>query len=210
MNKSMKTNLSVIATPLASIFGSGFLVIVPILNGAVGPYALIAMAGICGLAYAMGCVIRYNIRHVEPLLKAGTAPRPAVFMERTSDFALVLTYAISVCLYIRILAAFLLGGLGIDTPLNEHILTVIVISIIGIIGYTKGLNMLQNLEKVALGITMVTNKSPCWLDLVYTMLTSSGERDSKCRNCPTIVGGRLLQLLAEHSLLSRDLKPPAI
>ncbi len=155
MNKSLKTNLSAIATPLASIFGSGFLVIVPILNGAVGPYALIAMAGICGLAYAMGSVIRYNIRYVEPLLKAGTAPQRAVFMERTSDFALVLAYAISVCLYIRILAAFLLGGLGIDTPLNEHILTVIVISIIGIIGYTKGLNMLQNLEKVALGITLV-------------------------------------------------------
>ncbi|HJZ79817.1 MAG TPA: hypothetical protein VKD91_05710, partial [Pyrinomonadaceae bacterium] len=56
------------ATPLASIFGSGFLVIVPILNGAVGPYSIVAMACVCTLAYAMGSVIRFNIRHAEPLL----------------------------------------------------------------------------------------------------------------------------------------------
>ena len=62
MNEGTKKIFSATATPLASIFGSGFLVIVPILNGAVGPYSLIAMAGICGLAYGVGCVIRYNIR----------------------------------------------------------------------------------------------------------------------------------------------------
>src|SRR5512133_372722 len=61
------------ATPLASIFGSGFLVIVPILNGAVGPYSIVAMAGVCALAYAMGSVIRFNIRHAEPILEAGKA-----------------------------------------------------------------------------------------------------------------------------------------
>lgn len=155
MNESTKKIISATATPLASIFGSGFLVIVPILNGAVGPYSLIAMAGICGLAYAVGCVIRYNIRHAEPLLEAGTAPPRAASFERTSDLALVVAYAISVCLYIRILAAFLLGGLGIDTALNEHILTVAVISIIGLVGYTKGLDMLQILEKIALGVTLI-------------------------------------------------------
>jgi hypothetical protein len=49
------------ATPLASILGSGFLVIVPILNGAVGHYSIVAMAVVCALAYAMGSVIRFNI-----------------------------------------------------------------------------------------------------------------------------------------------------
>ena len=143
------------ATPLASIFGSGFLVIVPILAGAVGPYSWLAMICVCGLAYAVGSVIRFNIRQTEPLLEAGKAPHRAVFFERTSDLALVIAYAISVCLYIRILAAFLLGGLGIDTPINEHIVTVAVISIIGFVGYTKGLDMLQNLEKIALGVTLI-------------------------------------------------------
>ncbi len=155
MKESTKKLISATATPLASIFGSGFLVIVPSLNGAVGPYAWLAMACVCGLAYAMGSVIRFNIRNAEPLMEDGTAPHRVIMFERTSDLALVVAYAISVCLYIRILAAFLLGGLGIDTALNEHILTVAVISIIGFIGYTKGLDMLQNLEKIALGVTLI-------------------------------------------------------
>ena len=50
------------AAPLASIFGSGFLVIVPILAGAAGPYAWLAMLCVCGLAYAVGRVIRFNAR----------------------------------------------------------------------------------------------------------------------------------------------------
>lgn len=50
MDEKTKKLLGATATPLASIFGSGFLVIVPILNGAVGPYSLVAMACVCGLA----------------------------------------------------------------------------------------------------------------------------------------------------------------
>lgn len=155
MNKNAKKLFSATATPLASIFGSGFLVIVPILAGAVGPYAWLAMICVCLLAYAMGSVIRFNIRYAEPLLDAGTASHRATFFERSSDLALVIAYAISVCLYIRILAAFLLGGLGIDNPLYEHIVTMAVIAIIGFVGYTKGLDMLQNLEKIALGVTLI-------------------------------------------------------
>ncbi|MFW2390480.1 MAG: hypothetical protein ACN4G0_19245, partial [Polyangiales bacterium] len=55
-------------TPLASIFGSGFLIIVPILAGAVGRHSAIAMAGVCALAIAVGSVIRFNIRNAEPVL----------------------------------------------------------------------------------------------------------------------------------------------
>ena len=53
MKETTKKLFSATATPLASIFGSGFLVIVPILNGAVGPYAwwpsMSARTGIKGL-----------------------------------------------------------------------------------------------------------------------------------------------------------------
>ena len=102
----------------------------------------------------MGSVIRFNIRHTEPQLEDGTASERAVLIERASDLSLIVAYAISVCLYTRILASFLLGGLGHDTPMNEQIVTVAVIGVIGTIGYTKGLDMLQDLEKVASG-------SPC-------------------------------------------------
>jgi len=140
-------------TPLASIFGSGFLVIVPILNAAVGPYSLLAMAGVCALAYAMGSVIRFNIRHAEPLLAEGATSDRAARHERTANLALVLAYAISVSLYIHILAAFLLGGLGINTPFRENIVCVIIIAAIGAIGRFHGLDMLLVLERWALRTT---------------------------------------------------------
>jgi hypothetical protein len=143
------------ATPLASIFGSGFLVIVPILNGAVGPYSLVAMGVVCAIAYAMGSVIRFNIRHVEPLLEAGEASPRVLRYERTANLALVLAYAISVCLYIHILAAFLLGGFGITSPRLENIVTVLIITLIGLVGRFRGLDMLLILEHWALRITAV-------------------------------------------------------
>jgi hypothetical protein len=142
-------------TPLSSIFGSGLLVIVPILNAAVGPYSVIAMAGVCALAYAVGSVIRFNIRNVEPLIEAGTISARTSRNERTANLALVLAYAISVCLYIHILAAFLLGGLEINTPFKENIVCVIIISAIGVVGRFKGLDMLLILERWALRITGV-------------------------------------------------------
>lgn len=143
------------ATPLASIFGSGFLVIVPVLNSVVGPYSLVAMAAVCALAYAVGSVIRFNIIHTEPLLATDKASTLVARQEQTANLALILAYAISVSLYIHILAAFLLGGLGINTPTRENFVTVIIITAIGVLGRFRGLNMLLVLERWALRVTGV-------------------------------------------------------
>ena len=139
-------------TPLASIFGSGFLIIVPILAGAVGRHSAIAMAGVCALAIAVGSVIRFNIRHAEPVL-ADKPPESTLSIETASDLALILAYVISVSLYLHILASFVLGGFGADTELNENIVTTAVIGIIVLIGVTKGLAPLEFLETWALVIT---------------------------------------------------------
>lgn len=147
--------LKATATPLASIFGSGFLVIVPVLNGAVGRWAPLAMALVCALAYAVGSVIRSNIRRVEPLIARASPPVAVLRSERISDVALVLAYAISVCLYVRILAAFVLGGVGADSDWGEQLIAVTVIAVIGLTGYMRGLEMLESLELWALGLTMV-------------------------------------------------------
>ena len=141
-------------TPLASIFGSGFLIIVPILAGAVGRHSAIAMAGVCALAIAVGSVIRFNIRHAEPVL-ADKPPESTLSIETASDLALILAYVISVSLYLHILASFVLGGFGADTELNENIVTTAVIGIIVLIGVTKGLAPLEFLETWALVITFV-------------------------------------------------------
>ena len=143
-----------IITPLSSIFGSGFLVIVPILAGAVGGYSVAAMAAVCAIAYAVGSVIRFNIVNAEPAL-ADTPKESVVGFERASDLALVLAYVISVCLYLHILSSFVLGSFHIDTELNENILTTLIICVIMLIGVTKGLDDLSILEKWGLYITLL-------------------------------------------------------
>ena len=60
--------------------------------------------------------------------------------------ALVLAYVISVCLYLHILSAFVLGGFDADNELNENLMTTAVIAIITAIGITKGLKVLDVLE----------------------------------------------------------------
>jgi hypothetical protein len=154
MRTNWKTILGATSTPLASIFGSGFLVIVPILAGSVGRYSVIAMACVCALAYAVGSVIRFNIKNTEPIL-ANKPPESTLSLERSSDLALVLAYIISVCLYLHILSAFVLGGFHVDTELNENLLTTAIIGIITAIGITKGLAILEVLEKWALYITLL-------------------------------------------------------
>lgn len=153
----MKKLIAATATPLASIFGSGFLIIVPILNGAVGKYSVFAMAVVCGFAYCVGHAIRFNIKNAEPLLEKDEAGKTTKMLERSSDLALVGAYVISVCLYINILASFLLAGIGkqYDTAFNEHVVTVIVIGAIGLVGYFKGLAMLEKLEDIGLWITLL-------------------------------------------------------
>jgi hypothetical protein len=141
-----------ITTPLASIFGSGFLIIVPILAGAVGRYSVIAMVGVCALAIAVGSVIRFNIRNAEPVL-AHKPPERTLSHERASDLVLTFAYVISVSLYLHILASFVLGGFGADTELNKNLLTTAVIGMIMLIGMTKGLGPLEFLETWALWIT---------------------------------------------------------
>jgi hypothetical protein len=154
MKKNFTTVMDATSTPLASIFGSGFLIIVPILAGAVGVYSVVAMAGVCALAYAVGSVIRYNIKHVEPVL-ANKPSEVTLSLERASDFALVIAYIISVCLYLHILASFVLGSFHLDTELNENMMTTAIIVVIMVIGLTKGLGVLGVLEKWALYITLL-------------------------------------------------------
>jgi hypothetical protein len=154
MAKQSGSLINATTTPLASIFGSGFLIIVPILAGAVGRYSAVAMAGVCALAIAVGSVIRFNIRNAEPVL-ADKPPESTLSLERASDLALILAYVISVALYLHILSAFVLGGLGADSELNENLLTTSVIAVIMTIGITKGLGALSVLERWALLVTLL-------------------------------------------------------
>lgn len=142
------------STPLASIFGSGFLVIVPILASAVGPYAIPAMVVVAFVAFLVGTIVRHNILCAEPVLEQGSR-RVTVVFERLSGFSLVAAYVVSICLYIHILSAFVLADFKLDTEFNKSLLTTVIIGIVTIIGLLGGLKPLEKLEQWALYVTIV-------------------------------------------------------
>ncbi|MDQ6966056.1 MAG: hypothetical protein Q9M23_03920 [Mariprofundaceae bacterium] len=141
-SRTMRQVIPAMSIPLASIFGSGFLVIVPILASSVGPYSLLAMLVVAFVAFQAGAVVRHNILCAEPVLAAGRQ-RLTLMLERLSSVALVAAYIVSICLYIHILSAFVLGAFDMDSSFNKSMLTTLVIGLITAIGVMGGLKPLE-------------------------------------------------------------------
>jgi len=142
------------STPLASIFGSGFLVVVPVLASAVGPWAIVAMVVVALVAHQVGAIVRHNIACAEPVLEA-KSKRLTVLAEQVSDVALIGAYVISVCLYVHILSAFVLTGFGADNAFNKSLMTSVIIGAVTVIGMAGGLAPLEKLERWALYMTLI-------------------------------------------------------
>ena len=151
---SLRRIVPAMSTPLASIFGSGFLVVVPVLASAVGPYATIAMVVVAFVAHQVGAIVRHNITCAEPVL-AAKSNRLTTGAERISDVALIGAYVISVCLYVHILSAFVLAGFGADSAFNKSLMTSVIIGVITVIGMAGGLAPLEKLERWALYLTLI-------------------------------------------------------
>lgn len=140
-------------TPLASIIGSGFLVVAPLLGNIVGANAAWAILGVVTFAYAIGSVLRFNIQHIEPLLNAG-ANRWLAGAEKASNIALTLAYVVSVAFYVRLLAAFVLRVVELQSDIAANSLTTIVLVSIGLVGWYRGLRGLEMLEGYAVTIKL--------------------------------------------------------
>lgn len=140
-------------TPLASIIGSGFLVAGPILAHAAGRWAVVAMLGLCAIAYLFGSAIRHNIVHVEPDYADGSDVVVAG-LERTSEIALSLAYFVSVAYYLNLFAAFGLRLGHIVDPLWIRIASTVVIAIVGAIGMRGGLDALERLTIGAVSLKL--------------------------------------------------------
>jgi hypothetical protein len=143
---------SATVTPLASIMGSGFLVSAPLLAGVVGNLAVVCMAVLLVLAYMVGGVIRFNIRHFEPIENEGHGPaQNTAFLSR---IVLVAAYFISVTYYLELLAAFLLKTIGAHSELMANSITTLLLLTIGGIGMWRGLKTLEAVEKYAVAFNL--------------------------------------------------------
>jgi len=138
--------------PLASIIGSGFLVIAPILQMSVGRTALYAMIFLVLFAYAIGAAIRFNIRYVEPKLAAGTLHPSARITEDLSRWALAFAYVVSVTYYLALFGDFLLRGVDRVDPTLSKSITSAVLLFIAFYGGHRGFNFLGKFEALKLGI----------------------------------------------------------
>ena len=142
-------------TPLASIFGSGFLIIIPILERELGSLAAVGMAAVCLLAWMVGIAIRHNVAVVEPLSNEDRLDRTTARLECASDLVIVVAYLISVALYVRIMAQFVVGYVASGSGEAERLLAVGVIALITLVGLIRGLSGLELLERVALGTVLI-------------------------------------------------------
>ena len=139
-------------TPLASIMGSGFLVSAPLLAGIVGNLAIVCMAALLLLAYAVGGAIRFNIRHFEPIENDGHGPvQDVAFVSRV---VLAGAYFISVTYYLQLLAAFLLNAVHVQNGVAAHAITTLLLLIIGGVGISRGLDELEAVEKYAVSLNL--------------------------------------------------------
>ena len=132
-------NWSATVTPLASIIGSGFLVSVPLLVGAVGLWAVAAIAGLAVVSFLVGGAIRYNIRFGEPVIESAQAGHAIRSIEGLSHLVLAGAYFIAVAYYLVLLAAFGMKLLGWHEPVLGKIAATVLISGICGVGALKGL-----------------------------------------------------------------------
>lgn len=131
-------------TPLASIIGSGFLVIGPILSSSYGAYAPAVMVGLCLVAYLFGMAIRYSIAQ---RAERDDGPSPTVrVLETTASWSLGIAYVISVAYYLNLFGAFGVSLTNVNDPVHAKLLTTAVYLIIAIVGWTRGFSMLEQLE----------------------------------------------------------------
>jgi hypothetical protein len=152
---STRAVLAASVTPLASIFGSGFLIIIPVLERTLGALSVIGVVAVCALAWVVGSSIRHIVARVEPLIGAGRLDPGTRRLDRLGDAVIVVAYVISVALYLRIMAVYIVGYLGDGGDVAERALASVTVALIVFVGITRGFGGLDLMERIALGAVLV-------------------------------------------------------
>jgi hypothetical protein len=137
-------------TPLASIIGSGFLVLGPILNDSFGYMAPLVMAALCAGGYAFGAAIRANI----VTLEQGAPDLIRQRLEILSGWALAGAYVISVCYYLNLFGAFAVSLTPLHGEVAARVVTSAMLALILAVGWTRGFGALERMEQVSVGIKL--------------------------------------------------------
>ncbi len=141
-------------TPLASIIGSGFLVLAPILIRDFGSLAVLVMAGLCLTTYAIGAAIRWNILVLDGSFGLQPLSRWEEGLERLSSVALSFAYVISVCYYMNLYGAFSVSLTRFNDVLYGRLVTTATLVVIAVIGWLRGLRGMEKAEEISVGVKL--------------------------------------------------------
>jgi hypothetical protein len=138
-------------TPLASIIGSGFLVLGPILDVNYGGYAPLVMLGLCAIAYLFGGAIRFNIAQ---RARATALPAGVAVLETLGSVVLAFAFCISVAYYLNLFGAFGVSLTDLDDSFHAKLLTTATFMVILIVGWTRGFRALERMEQFSVGLKL--------------------------------------------------------
>ncbi len=140
-------------TPLASIIGSGFLIVAPLLHSVMGKWALLGIVLLSALAYCLGGVIRFNIAHAEPHLE--DYPNGGIAkLEYIGQWFLGAAYAISVAFYISLFASFVFERISVTDDTVIKVATSLALLFIMFIAWLRGAKGLEVIELYAVTIKL--------------------------------------------------------
>lgn len=139
-------------TPLASIIGSGFLLLGPILSASFGRYAVCAMALLCLLAYLFGFAIRFNIARLAQT--SGLRSTVENRLDTLASWVLAFAYIISVAYYLNLLGAFSISLTSWDNPVYPRLITSGIFALVLVVGWTRGFHALERMEQVTVGVKL--------------------------------------------------------
>lgn len=138
-------------TPLASIIGSGFLVLGPILDVTYGGYAPFVMIGLCTVAYMFGSAIRFNIADID----TQSAPSPLInLLENMASVVLAFAFIVSVAYYLNLFGAFGVSLTDLNDQFHANLLTTAVFLLILFTGVARGFSALERMEQVSVGLKL--------------------------------------------------------
>lgn len=139
-------------TPLASIIGSGFLVLGPILALEFGGFAPVVMAVLCLAAYLFGAAIRFNMVALGTgdLVRRGWVRR----IEDLSSWALGFAYFVSVAYYLNLFGAFAFSLTDAGGAYAAQLTTSALFLLILGVGWVKGFRQLEAMEYVSVSLKL--------------------------------------------------------
>ncbi|MEZ5775342.1 MAG: hypothetical protein R3D33_11770 [Hyphomicrobiaceae bacterium] len=148
------TRWRAMVTPLASIIGSGFLVLGPILLASYGRFAPLAMLALCAGAYLFGAAVRFNIATIALAQSQGGRSAAELAVEMVASWALAFAYFISVAYYLNLFGAFGVSIIGYRDGIEARLLTSAIFLAILAVGWWRGFKVLERLEYASVTVKL--------------------------------------------------------